>query len=180
MRQLCVVFQQATCTNMSHMHSHTFDDLVMRSGKRTYLFLKIGDFAILLAPLFNLFCFGLTQLANNGVSISTELSDHLFCGSMQHNIVTMLSNYIVHNNMKSLLTILIYLFFSLSYLHAIIISISAATNWLYFKYSYLMFLFAYSSCNFDWGNLSDVWFFVLMLHLNLIFSYIFLCLFLHS
>jgi hypothetical protein len=43
-----------------------------------------------------------------------------------------------------------------------------------------MFLFAYSSCNFDWGNLGDVWFFVLMLHLNLIFSYIFLCLFLHS
>jgi hypothetical protein len=29
--------------------------------------------------LFNLFCFGLTELANNGVSISTALPDHLFC-----------------------------------------------------------------------------------------------------
>ena len=38
-----------------------------------------GDLVILLAPLFYLFCFSLTELANNGVSISTELSDHLFC-----------------------------------------------------------------------------------------------------
>ena len=75
-----------------------------------------------------------------------------FCGSMQHTIVTMLSNHIVHNNMKSFLTIFIYLFFSISFLHAIIISILPATNWLYFISSNLIFLFAYSSCNFNWGQ----------------------------
>jgi hypothetical protein len=73
-----------------------------------------------------------------------------FSGS-HDKVVKGVTRHVKHNNLNLPV-------FSLSFLHAVIISISPATNWLYFKSSNLIFLFAILIG----GNLEDVWFFVLM------------------